>query len=119
MTLMSKIGRAFTRRGGGAAQPGADLHRDLKISLEEAFAGTLVPIPVAAPTICESCAGTGGGERPCPACGGQGRVHKEQTLKVHIPPGIEDGTRIRLGGAGAAGVRGAPPGDLYIFVAIA
>ena len=45
------------------------------------------------------------------ACG------KEKTLSVNIPPGVEDGTRIRLAGEGEAGVRGAPPGDLYIFLA--
>ena len=44
---------------------------------------------------------------------------RERTLSVNIPPGVEDGTRIRLAGEGEAGVRGGPPGDLYIFLAIA
>ena len=47
-----------------------------------------------------------------------GRVHKEKTLQVNIPAGVEDGTRIRLAGEGEAGLRGAPPGDLYIFLSI-
>ena len=50
---------------------------------------------------------------------GQGRVRREKTLSVNIPPGVEDGTRIRLAGEGEVGLRGAPPGDLYIFVSIA
>ena len=45
-------------------------------------------------------------------------MHKERTLSVTIPPGVEDGTRIRLAGEGEAGLRGAPPGDLYIFLSL-
>ena len=55
---------------------------------------------------------------PCRTCGGAGRVHKEKTLSVTIPAGVEDGTRIRLAGEGEAGLRGAPPGDLYLFLGI-
>jgi molecular chaperone DnaJ len=46
-------------------------------------------------------------------------VTRERTLSVNIPPGVEDGTRIRLAGEGEAGVRGGPPGDLYIFLSLA
>jgi molecular chaperone DnaJ len=45
-------------------------------------------------------------------------VHKEKQLAVTIPQGVEDGTRIRLAGEGEAGLRGAPAGDLYIFISI-
>ena len=55
---------------------------------------------------------------PCRTCGGQGRTQKEKTLSVNIPSGVEDGTRIRLAGEGEAGLRGAPPGDLYIFLSL-
>jgi molecular chaperone DnaJ len=69
---------------------------------------------------CPTCQGSGQViEKPCRPCGGQGRVRREKTLSVNIPPGVEDGTRIRLAGEGEVGMRGAPPGDLYIFVAIA
>lgn len=66
---------------------------------------------------CPNC--HGGGEiidDPCQTCGGSGRVTRERSLSVNIPPGVEDGTRIRLGGEGEAGAKGGPPGDLYIFV---
>jgi molecular chaperone DnaJ len=46
-------------------------------------------------------------------------VTRERMLSVNIPPGVEDGTRIRLAGEGEAGVRGGPPGDLYIFLSLA
>ena len=68
---------------------------------------------------CPACHGAGKViEKPCRACGGQGRVRNEKTLNVTIPPGVEDGTRIRLAGEGEAGLRGGGNGDLYIFLAL-
>ncbi len=73
-------------------------------------------------TIERTCPQCGGGgqtiEKPCKTCQGQGRVRKERTLNVNIPAGVEDGTRIRLAGEGEAGMRGAPQGDLYLFLQI-
>ncbi|MGI9376449.1 MAG: DnaJ C-terminal domain-containing protein, partial [Tsuneonella suprasediminis] len=66
---------------------------------------------------CPNCHGRGEViEDPCKACRGEGRVDMPQTIDVEIPPGVDTGTRIRLSGKGEAGPRGAPPGDLYIFV---
>ena len=56
---------------------------------------------------------------PCPDCRGEGRIEKTKTLSVNVPPGVDEGTRIRLSGEGEAGPRGAPPGDLYIFLHVA
>ncbi len=68
---------------------------------------------------CPACHGRGETiDDPCADCHGQGRVTKERTLAVSIPPGVEDGTRIRLAGEGEAGQRGGPTGDLYIFLSI-
>ncbi len=68
---------------------------------------------------CPTCQGAGRIiSNPCRACGGQGRVRREKTLNVNIPAGVDDGTRIRLSGEGESGVRGAPTGDLYIFLSI-
>ena len=68
---------------------------------------------------CPSCGGAGKViEKACKSCGGAGRVQRERTLQVNIPSGVEDGTRIRLAGEGEAGLRSAPPGDLYIFLAL-
>ncbi len=57
-------------------------------------------------------------EHPCTDCGGQGRRQENRKLSVDIPKGIEDGTRIRLANEGEAGLRGGPPGDLYIFISV-
>jgi molecular chaperone DnaJ len=68
---------------------------------------------------CPNCQGRGQViESPCASCAGSGRVMRERTLSVTIPAGVEDGTRIRLAGEGEAGVRGGPPGDLYIFLSV-
>lgn len=151
------------RRSGGGGQSrrtrGSDLRYNMRITLEEAFAGKQATITVPGSVICEACDGTGsegaaqpqtcptcGGmgkvraqqgfftiERTCPTCGGRGhivknpckvcngagRVRKDRSLQVQIPMGVEDGTRIRLAGEGEAGVRGGPPGDLYIFIEVA
>ena len=66
---------------------------------------------------CPNCHGSGEViSSPCRDCRGEGRVDKAQALEVEIPPGVDTGTRIRLSGKGEAGPRGAPPGDLYIFL---
>lgn len=69
---------------------------------------------------CPTCQGAGEVvDKPCRVCEGAGRLRKERALSVTIPPGVEDGTRIRLAGEGEAGLRAAPAGDLYIFLSIA
>ncbi|HEX4411801.1 MAG TPA: molecular chaperone DnaJ [Xanthobacteraceae bacterium] len=69
---------------------------------------------------CPNCHGRGQSiDSPCASCSGSGRVTRERTLAVNIPAGVEDGTRIRLAGEGEAGLRGGPPGDLYIFLSLA
>ena len=144
--------------GGRRAARGADLRYNLRVTLEDAFAGLQKTINVPTSVACEECDGTGadGGaepttcptcsgmgkvraqqgfftvERTCPTCGGlgqiiknpckgcsgQGRVHKDRSLSVNIPAGVETGTRIRLAGEGEAGMRGGPAGDLYIFIEV-
>ena len=68
---------------------------------------------------CSACRGSGKIIRhPCKPCRGAGVVEKERVLNVDVPPGVEEGTRIRLSGEGAAGLNGGPPGDLYIFLSL-
>jgi molecular chaperone DnaJ len=68
---------------------------------------------------CPQCGGRGQYvQTPCHDCDGVGRVRKTRELKVSVPSGVEDGTRIRLAGEGEAGARGGPRGDLYIFISV-
>jgi molecular chaperone DnaJ len=66
---------------------------------------------------CPHCRGSGKVIRnPCDACLGQGRVRRHKKLAVKIPPGVDNGDRVRLAGEGEAGRNGGPPGDLYVEV---
>jgi len=68
---------------------------------------------------CRECQGVGTiVEEKCPECQGTGGVTKSRRLNVRIPPGVSDGQRIRLAGRGEPGVRGGPPGNLYVLVRV-
>ena len=66
-------------------------------------------------TTCSRCGGSGEIiQNPCKTCRGEGRLPSNKTLSVSIPPGIDDGMRLRVTGEGGDGLRGGPVGDLYI-----
>ena len=68
---------------------------------------------------CTRCGGSGTViERPCHTCHGDGRMRELKRYKVNIPAGVREGSRIRLAGKGEAGLRGGPPGDLYVVTRV-
>lgn len=68
-------------------------------------------------TTCEACGGEGRIIRDkCSHCHGTGRVRRERKIEVKIPPGVDSGSRLRINGEGEAGLRGGPPGDLYVVI---
>jgi molecular chaperone DnaJ len=68
---------------------------------------------------CSQCNGRGQIiRRPCKECKGQGAIQTDRKLKVTIPAGVDNGTRLRLPREGQAGVHGGPPGDLYVFLKV-
>ena len=74
--------------------------------------GTLTTI-----TPCRRCNGSGTViESPCTKCRGVGRVREKKRVSIRIPPGVDDGTHLRLAGKGEIGERGGPPGDLYVVI---
>ncbi len=80
--------------------------------VQQSFLGSVVTS-----TTCPTCGGSGETiTTPCSNCHGRKRVQATRDLKVQIPPGVDTGTRIRLAGEGDAGVRGGPPGNLYVFI---
>ena len=69
---------------------------------------------------CGRCGGAGTViEDPCPTCAGQGRLRELKKYRVNIPPGVKEGSRIRLPGKGEAGLRGGPAGDLFVITHVA
>ncbi len=68
---------------------------------------------------CSNCKGSGTViEHPCPTCEGTGAQRSVRRLRVNIPAGVRDGSRIKLAGKGDPGVRGVPPGDLYVITRV-
>ncbi len=69
---------------------------------------------------CSRCGGAGTViEDPCPTCQGAGAIRTVKRLRVNIPAGVRDGSRIRLAGKGEPGRNGGPPGDLYLITHVA
>jgi len=70
-------------------------------------------------TTCTTCGGEGTViPTPCKDCHGHGRLEKHRSLTVKVPPGVDDGSRIRISGNGEGGTHGGPPGDLYVYLGI-
>jgi len=68
---------------------------------------------------CPQCGGAGKVIKdPCAACSGAGRVREEKKISVKIPPGVDDGSRLRVAGEGESGFNGGPAGDLYVFISV-
>ncbi|KAM3269027.1 chaperone protein DnaJ [Capsicum chacoense] len=70
-------------------------------------------------SVCPKCGGDGEMiSEYCRKCSGEGRVRVKKNIKVKIPPGVSKGSILRVAGEGDAGPRGAPPGDLYVYLEI-
>jgi molecular chaperone DnaJ len=141
-------------RGWRQAARGEDIYHTVEISLEDAFKGTVLTIPITRKVKCPVCGGRGTtNERTCPQCGGSGRVryqmgpflveetcpachgagviaqpcpecegkgfvYKTEEIKVRIPPGVDNGTKLKVDGKGHEGAFGGPSGDLYIITKV-
>jgi len=109
--------------GTGASEPppaarGEDLEHTVEVDFMDALRGTQIPVTVRRPSPCPQCKGTGRqGLRGCTRCGGTGTIEQRERLTVKIPPGVADGSRVRVRGKGGAG-RGGAAGDLYFRVKV-
>jgi molecular chaperone DnaJ len=75
--------------------------------------------PIAFSRTCPRCGGAGRiAARACAACQGRGQTPRTERLAVHIPAGVDNGSRVRVAGKGAPGTAGGPPGDLYIVIRV-
>ncbi len=96
---------------------GQDVESEIELNLEEAYRGTVKTVQISSGTVCPECGGAGlSGRSFCAQCGGTGTLPDTRTLEVKIPPGIQEGSRIRLKGQGGEGLGGGPRGDLYLKV---
>ena len=117
----------FFGGGAGAANTGRTEHRrpirgedmesKIELSLEEAYQGITRPLRVSTKSVCPGCGGTKIRDNSfCQQCGGTGFVPDEKKLDVKIPPGVKEGSLIRLKGQGGNGLNNAPNGDLLLKV---
>ncbi len=75
--------------------------------------------PIAFDRTCPRCGGSGRvATRACPTCQGRGQTAHQEKLNVHIPAGVDTGSRVRVAGKGGPGRAGGPPGDLYIVIGV-
>ncbi len=125
---VSGLGDIFSSLFGGAGmgsrmkrgpQRGQDVESPVDISLEEAYRGSRRVVQLQTTEPCTACGGTGRvGNRVCTMCGGAGGKVIPRRLEVKIPPGVKDGSRIRMAGEGASGRAGGNKGDLYLVVRV-
>lgn len=113
----SPFGRAGRATRTAGPVRGQDVEAELELTLEEAYRGGEKTIQLTSREICAACGGAGFDEDAfCSRCGGTGANPVTRTLTVKIPPGIHEGSRIRLKGQGGDGHAGGPRGDLYLKV---
>lgn len=107
--------RPFTRT---QTRRGQDIETPLEVTLEEAFHGAARTLALQVEEPCANCQGTGYVRNtPCPVCRGAGVIAATRRIEVKIPPGVKDGSRIRIAGQGQHGL-GGPNGDLYLVITV-
>ena len=112
-------GRRAGRGGAGFVMRGRDVEAEIALTLEEAHRGVKRSITLQTVETCADCRGTGSKDKKiCPTCGGAGEIRRPKSFEVTIPPGVRDGSVIRLAGQGEPGSNGAPAGDLFLRVQI-
>ena len=106
-----------SRCHGTGAEPGSSRKKCPKCGGSGQVAMSLGGLSIRQP--CPACGGQGSIlEKPCGACRGTGAEKKRKTLTVHIPAGVDTGSRLRLSGEGGLGRRGGPRGDLYVEISV-
>ena len=96
---------------------GQDIESEIELTLEEAYHGGSKSLQLSAGSLCPQCSGRGiTGRSICSRCGGTGSIPSTRTIEVKIPPGVFEGSSIRLKGQGGEGTADGPRGDLYLKV---
>ncbi len=103
----------FGGRRARRPQRGRDYEYPVEVSLDEAYRGAARMLETQAEESCSTCKGEG-----CPSCGGVGRIIRPKRLEVKIPPGVKDGSRVRIAGKGGPGFAGGTAGDTYLLISV-
>jgi len=118
-SLFDDLFRGGTRSRRVRPRRGQDVDYPVEVTLEEAYHGTKRTIALRSEEPCSSCHGTGRIQNmPCSVCRGSGVVSAVKHLEVRIPPGVKDGSRVRIAGKGKQGYGGGASGDLSLVVSV-
>src|SRR5579871_100943 len=128
-TLFGRSGAGTGTRTGGRTsttttdqlrrRPGDNIEQPVEISLQEAYTGGSRKFVVQSPEVCGTCLGIGEvNGKTCPTCQGQGQTTRTKHIEVRIPPGVDNGSRVRVAGEGQPGLGGGPRGDLFLIISI-
>ena len=117
-SLFSELFGGFGDRRRSSRR-GQDIDSPVEITLEEAYYGTTRQLNLRVNQPCPSCRGTGQIQNlPCSECQGTGVVFRLKRLEVKIPPGVKNGSRVRIAGKGGPGYNGGTNGDLYLVISV-
>ncbi|MSQ15094.1 MAG: hypothetical protein EXR50_04430 [Dehalococcoidia bacterium] len=111
----------FGRRRSTSRRPrrGTDVDHPTEVTLEEAYRGAARLLSLQVDEVCEKCKGAGSSiSGRCSACMGTGTNVTVKKIEITIPPGVSDGSRVKITGAGNTGYWGGPKGDLYLIVSV-
>ena len=121
-SLFDGLFRGFgtgTSRRRVRPQRGQDVEHPIEVTLDGAYRGASRLISLQTEEACSDCGGSGSIQNmPCSMCRGSGRVTRLKRLEVKIPPGVKDGSRIRVAGKGGPGYGGGKSGDLYLVASV-
>ena len=115
------FGGARTGTAGRQTQQkqGRDIEQPVEVTLEEAYQGASRRLNFESQQACPSCSGTGRIQKVmCSACRGSGVIAGMKQLEVKIPPGVMNGSRVRIAGKGETGYGGGSSGDLYLVLSV-
>ena len=111
--IFDSILGGFGGRRARRPQRGRDYEYPVEVSLEEAYHGATRMLETQIEETCSSCKGEG-----CPSCGGVGRIIRPKRLEVKIPPGVKNGSKVRIAGKGGPGYGGGKAGDIYLLISV-
>ncbi len=118
--LFGRAGQArSSTRSDFRRRTGDNIEQPVEVTLREAYIGGSRTFSIQSTNVCAACKGTGElAGRTCASCGGQGMVPHVKKLQVRIPPGVDNGSKIRVAGEGQPGIGGGPRGDLFLVISV-
>jgi DnaJ-class molecular chaperone len=119
-TLFGRAGASGARgREDPRRRTGENIEQPVEITLQEAYTGGTRTYNIQSTETCAFCRGTGEvSGKTCANCSGQGQMARSKRIQVKIPPGVDNGSRIRVAGEGQPGMGGGPRGDLYLVITV-